>query len=91
MIDDNVETTLSPGDATTLRVGVQVGHNLRNDSDNDARYVAIGTYAPEDQITYPRWTVSSTATGSQAPACTKRLTVNPAPNLTGPSKIAKHA
>ncbi|WP_299698933.1 cupin domain-containing protein [uncultured Tateyamaria sp.] len=53
LIEDDTETTLTEGDAATWTAGTPVGHNLRNDSRADARYVVIGTRAPQDRVTYP--------------------------------------
>lgn len=53
LIEDGMETTLEPGDAATWAAGMPVGHNLRNDSQSDARYLAIGTRAQSDRVTYP--------------------------------------
>ncbi|GGX50704.1 cupin [Tateyamaria omphalii] len=53
LVEDGIETVLEPGDAATWAAGVPIGHNLRNDSDSDARYLVIGTRAPSDRVTYP--------------------------------------
>ncbi|WP_299615185.1 cupin domain-containing protein [uncultured Tateyamaria sp.] len=53
LIEDGTETTLVAGDAATWAAGTPVGHNLRNDSDADARYVLIGTRVAQDRVTYP--------------------------------------
>ncbi|PRY79685.1 putative cupin superfamily protein [Yoonia maritima] len=44
---------LHPGDSVTFKAGVPVGHYLENISNTDATYLAIGTRADNDIITYP--------------------------------------
>lgn len=53
LIEGGTETILSEGDAATWAAGTPAGHNLRNDSDSDARYLVIGTRAAHDRVTYP--------------------------------------
>lgn len=46
-------TPLRPGQAATFKAGVAKGHCLENASQNDARYLVIGTRNAEDVVTYP--------------------------------------
>ena len=51
--ENGVDTELHAGDAACWRAGNAVAHSLHNHSDAPARYVVIGTRAPNDRVTYP--------------------------------------
>lgn len=53
LVEGDVSTVLSAGDAATFPAGVAVGHHLANKSDRLARYLVVGTRAPVDVITFP--------------------------------------
>ncbi|MEL6451917.1 MAG: cupin domain-containing protein [Pseudomonadota bacterium] len=53
LIENGVETALHPGDAACWPAGQAVAHRLHNRSDGPVRYLAIGTRARADQVTYP--------------------------------------
>ncbi len=46
-------TALHPGQAATFKAGDPAGHCLENTSDEEARYLVIGTRSPGDVVTYP--------------------------------------
>ena len=50
---EDTETRLGPGDAACWPAGSAVGHCLENRAGVDARYLTIGTRAPNDVIHYP--------------------------------------
>lgn len=52
LIEGDVETLLSAGDAATFKAGVAVGHSLENRSGAPTRCLVVGTRAPVDRITY---------------------------------------
>ena len=51
--EGDARTRLRPGDAATFRAGVALGHCLENTSNQEARYLVIGTRASTDIVTYP--------------------------------------
>lgn len=53
VVEGGTETLLLPGDAACWRAGEPVAHTIRNKGIEDARYVVIGTRAPQDMISYP--------------------------------------
>ncbi len=53
LIENQVETTLHPGDAACWKAGEATSHCIENRSDAPVRYVVIGTRARSDQVTYP--------------------------------------
>ncbi|WP_299045641.1 cupin domain-containing protein [uncultured Tateyamaria sp.] len=53
LIENGVETALTPGDAACWRAGDPVAHCMQNRSDAPARYVVIGTRVNADTVTYP--------------------------------------
>jgi uncharacterized cupin superfamily protein len=52
LVQDAGETVLRAGDAAGFRAGDPDGHHLQNRSGRAARYLAIGTRAPDDICTY---------------------------------------
>ncbi|WP_299862088.1 cupin domain-containing protein [uncultured Roseobacter sp.] len=53
LYEDGVATLLAPGDAACWKAGVPLAHRMRNHTDVPARYVVVGTRAPQDKVTYP--------------------------------------
>ncbi len=53
VFENAVETVLHAGDAACSKAGDPVAHRLFNHSEHLMRYLAIGTRAPADRITYP--------------------------------------
>ena len=53
LIEDSGETVLSEGDAAAFPAGAQNGHHLVNRSKAEARFLVIGTRAPEEYAEYP--------------------------------------
>lgn len=51
--EGNEISPLRPGDAATFKAGAELGHCLENSSDQDARYLVIGTRASSEIVTYP--------------------------------------
>ncbi|WP_417267043.1 cupin domain-containing protein [Celeribacter baekdonensis] len=53
-VSEGAETyVLRTGEAATFKAGVIKGHCLTNVSDQDARYLVIGTRSTGDTVTYP--------------------------------------
>ncbi|MEO0745769.1 MAG: cupin domain-containing protein [Pseudomonadota bacterium] len=53
-LTENEETTvLTQGDSACWPAGEAVAHSLHNHADQPARYMVIGTRAPQDTVTYP--------------------------------------
>jgi uncharacterized cupin superfamily protein len=53
LIEDAGETPLKPGDCAGFKAGVSNGHQLVNRSQQDARYLEIGTRAASERAHYP--------------------------------------
>ena len=53
LIEDGGETLLRPGDCAGFKAGVSNGHQLVNKSQQDARYLEIGTRAATERCHYP--------------------------------------
>jgi uncharacterized cupin superfamily protein len=53
LIDDDGETVLAAGECAGFKAGVPNGHQLVNKSQQDARYLEIGTRAPIERAHYP--------------------------------------
>lgn len=53
VIEGDAEAAIGPGCAATFRAGVAVGHCLINRTDQDVRYLVVGTRATVDHCTYP--------------------------------------
>jgi uncharacterized cupin superfamily protein len=53
VIEGETETQIHPGDACCWKAGNPVGHSLRNDSDQPATYIIVGTRNPADICHYP--------------------------------------
>ncbi len=52
LVQDEGETEMHPGDCAAFPAGVPNGHQFRNDSDTDARFLVVGTRAPREEATY---------------------------------------
>jgi len=52
-VNDEGESLLTAGMATTSIAGVADGHHMLNRSEADAAYLEIGSRAPEDACSYP--------------------------------------
>jgi uncharacterized cupin superfamily protein len=53
LIEDGSETVLKRGDCAGFKAGTSNGHQLVNKSQNDARYLEIGTRAAIERCHYP--------------------------------------
>lgn len=53
LIEDDGEIALKPGDCAGFKAGVPNGHQLVNRSQQDARYLEIGTRAASERAHYP--------------------------------------
>lgn len=52
LIDDNGETALKPGDCAAFPAGDQNGHTIANNSDQEARFLVVGTRANHEIAVY---------------------------------------
>ena len=52
LIDDHGETSMTVGECATFPAGDQNGHHFVNRSDEEARFLVIGTKAPTEVATY---------------------------------------
>ena len=53
VIEGDETYVLRAGEAVTFKAGVAKGHYLTNVSDQEARYLVIGTRSMGDTVTYP--------------------------------------
>ena len=52
LIEDNGPTVMRVGDCAAFPAGVADGHHFRNDTDQTARFLVIGSRAPHEVATY---------------------------------------
>ena len=52
LVQDEGETRMVPGDCAAFPAGVANGHHLLNRSDEEARFLVVGTRAPHEIATY---------------------------------------
>lgn len=52
LIEDDGETEMRPGDCAAWRAGVANGHRFVNRSDQPARFLIVGSNAPDEVATY---------------------------------------
>jgi len=52
LVEDDGATTLTAGDAAAWKAGSANAHRLENRGGGDARYLVVGTRAPQDRIHY---------------------------------------
>jgi len=53
LLEGSETVLMRAGDAATFKAGDPVGHCLQNRSDEEVRYLVIGTRSPGDVVTYP--------------------------------------
>lgn len=52
LIDDQGEHPMGPGDCAAFPAGDPNGHCFENRTDSEARFLVVGTKAPEEEATY---------------------------------------
>jgi uncharacterized cupin superfamily protein len=52
LVQDAGETVMRPGDCAAFPAGDPDGHHFANRSDREARFLVVGTKAPQDVATY---------------------------------------
>jgi uncharacterized cupin superfamily protein len=52
LVQDEGEYVMRPGDCAAFPAGDTNGHNLINRTDREARFLAVGTRAPREVVTY---------------------------------------
>lgn len=52
LVQDAGETVMRPGDCAAFPAGVPDGHHFRNRSDHEARFLVVGSKAPQEVATY---------------------------------------
>jgi uncharacterized cupin superfamily protein len=52
LIDDHGETEMCPGDCAAFPAGVANGHQVVNRSDSVARFLVVGSRAPQETVRY---------------------------------------
>lgn len=63
VVEDEVETVITPGDACCWKAGIQVAHTLRNHSDAPAIYLIVGTRDRDNICHYPGLDMLATPKG----------------------------
>jgi uncharacterized cupin superfamily protein len=64
MVEEEGETVMRAGDCATHKAGVPNGHHLINRTDNQAKFLIVGTRSPVDRAHYPDVDLLATDTGS---------------------------
>lgn len=79
LVEDEGETPMAPGDCAAWKAGVANGHRFVNRSDRPARFLIVGTKAPEEVATYSDVDMQIHIAGGKA-----RFTYRDGSDWTGP-------
>ena len=83
LVEDDGETTLRAGDCAAWKAGEPVGHHLVNRSDAPARFLIVGSKAPDEVATYTETDMQLRLENGRA-----RLTHHDGSDWTGPRDLA---
>lgn len=52
LVDDSGKTAMAPGDCATFPAGVENGHHFVNETEEEVRFLIVGTKSPNERAIY---------------------------------------